>query len=98
MRGLKNMSGKKGLFIFKVNGISKFPMNLLSSEKCFPSDKEDVFNITENNFGKRSVNLVSHHPPSVAPWRAEGWTLVFSMLSQDCRPDNEYDEYHTWPC
>lgn len=98
MRDLNDMSGKKSLFVFRVNGTSKFPVNLLSSQKCFPREEEDVYNMAINNFGERSITLISHVPPSVAAWKSEGWSLVYSMMADGCSTDNEYDQYHTWPC
>lgn len=92
------MNGKKGLFIFRVNGATKFPVNLLSSQKCFPSEEEDVYNMAVNNFGERSITLISHVPPSITAWRAEGWSLIYSMATDSCSTENEYDQYHTWPC
>lgn len=92
------MSGRKDLFMFRVSGNLKFPIRLLSSQKCFPNDEEDVFKISDSNLGNRDVTLISHLPPRKSEWLAEGWSIVYSIKNSQDNADNEYEKYHTWPC
>ena len=68
---------------FSVEGIGKFPVDMLRYDMCWPKTQQDTINLTplEPMIGytvPRQVTLVSvkDSAPTVARWESFGWKVV----------------------
>ena len=80
---------------FSVSGEGKFPVYLLAKCKCFPETTEDSGAIN-GSYGRRTINLISCGDMLISSWIVAGWHVT--CKAPIYYEQNDYSEYHTWPC
>ena len=83
-------------YTFTVSGVGKFPVAMLSKQKCFPASDEDTKSCFEYGVRSRNITMKSNKLPNPSQWSMYGWSV--SGLSPLYYTDDDYTEYHTWPC
>jgi hypothetical protein len=78
--------------LFSVSGSGAFPFTLLQRGRCYPVDEKDVDSLF-NYSSQRTVNLCGQDPNDTL-WKTFGWTIIIRPPSYE----DDYNEYHTWPC
>jgi hypothetical protein len=61
-------------YLFTVQGVGRFPLDMLRHARCWPQGEADV--CAAGTDGLRKVTLVSPYKPRSERWRSFGWSLV----------------------
>lgn len=67
---------------FTVEGVFRFPLDMLRYDACYPYSTEDATKIsetfnTEIPSQRRVIHLHSNiNPPTAARWKSFGWTVI----------------------
>ena len=69
----------RALYIYDVEGVGSFPLDMLRYDAAWPHNSESVSQMSTSRGhaeGRRVVGLVSHHRPTVERWKSFGWLVV----------------------
>ena len=65
---------------YKVNGTGTFPIDMLRYDCAYPASSEAVsamgVGYPRDESARRTVELLSHHRPTIDRWRSFGWLVV----------------------
>lgn len=66
------------VYRYTVTGVGAFPIDMLRYDAAYPSNSDAVSGIShsrQEQVQRRTVELRSHHLPTVDRWSSFGWTV-----------------------
>lgn len=64
---------------YRVSGTGTFPIDMLRYDRAYPANSEAVSAMAAGPWGetsvRRTVDLISHHRPTIDRWRSFGWLV-----------------------